>query len=72
MYGTSVGTFLSVILSLNYDWDIIDTYFINRPWQNIFKIDIYTILQAFEKRGVLGLMLWKNAGTITCGERYPN
>jgi predicted acylesterase/phospholipase RssA len=55
MYGTSVGTFLSVVLCLQYDWDTIDTYFINRPWQNIFKIDIYTILQAFEKRGVFGI-----------------
>ena len=72
MYGTSVGTFLSVILSLKYDWDTIDTYFINRPWQNIFKIDIYTILQAFDKRGVFGIdVMEKMLGPLLAGKDIP-
>ena len=69
MYGTSVGTFISVILCLNYDWDTIDTYFINRPWQNIFKINIYVILQAFEKRGVFGIdVMEKMLGPLLAGK----
>jgi predicted acylesterase/phospholipase RssA len=55
MYGVSIGTFIAVILCLKYDWDIIDTYLINRPWHNVFKVDIYTILQAFERRGIFGI-----------------
>jgi predicted acylesterase/phospholipase RssA len=55
MYGVSIGTFISVILCLKYDWDTIDSYFINRPWHNVFKVDIYTILRAFEHRGVFGI-----------------
>ena len=69
MYGTSVGTFISVILSLKYDWDTIDTYFINRPWHNVFKIDIYTVLQAFEKRGVFGIdVMEKMLGPLFAGK----
>uniref|UniRef100_A0A6C0F129 PNPLA domain-containing protein n=1 Tax=viral metagenome TaxID=1070528 RepID=A0A6C0F129_9ZZZZ len=55
IYGVSIGTFIAVILCLKYDWDTIDTYLINRPWQNVFKVDIYTILQAFDQRGIFGI-----------------
>ena len=72
MYGTSVGSFLSVVLALNYDWDTLDTYFINRPWQNIFKIDIYAIIQAFEKRGVFGIdIMEKMLGPLLAGKDIP-
>ena len=68
-YGTSVGTFLSVILCLKYDWETIDTYFINRPWQNIFKVDLYTIMQAFEKRGIFGIdTMEKMLGPLFAGK----
>jgi len=71
-YGTSVGTFLSVVLCLNYDWDTIDTYFINRPWQNIFKVDLYTIMQAFEKRGIFGIdVMEKMLGPLFAGKDIP-
>jgi predicted acylesterase/phospholipase RssA len=69
MYGTSVGSFISVVLCLKYDWDTIDTYFINRPWQTVFKVDIYTILQAFEKRGVFGIdVMEKMLGPLFAGK----
>ena len=55
MYGTSIGTFISVILCLKYDWDTLDAYFIKRPWQDIFKIDLYSIIQAFDKRGIFNV-----------------
>ena len=69
MYGTSVGTFISVILCLKYDWETIDTYLINRPWNNVFKVDIYTVLQAFEKRGVFGIdVMEKMLGPLLAGK----
>ena len=52
IYGTSVGMLLSVILCLKYDWETVDTYLIDRPWQNVFKLDIYSVIQSFEKRGI--------------------
>jgi predicted acylesterase/phospholipase RssA len=73
MYGVSIGTFISVILCLKYDWDTIDAYFINRPWHNIFKIDIYTILRAFEQRGVFGIdAMEKMLGPLFAGVDIPS
>lgn len=52
IYSTSVGSFLSVLLCLKYDWNIIDTFLIKRPWHNVFKFDLQSILQVFDKRGI--------------------
>ena len=52
MYGTSIGSFICVLLALEYEWDIIDKYLIDRPWQDVFHFDIYSIINAFEKRGI--------------------
>lgn len=61
MYGTSVGSLLSVILCLNYDWDTIDDYLIKRPWQNIFKFNMYTIIDSFQKRGFYSMNIFKES-----------
>lgn len=52
IYGTSVGMIVSVILCLKYDWETVDVYLIDRPWNTVFKFDIYSVLQSFEKRGI--------------------
>lgn len=52
IYGTSVGMIVSVILCLKYDWEAVDNYLINRPWHTVFKFDIYSVIQSFEKRGI--------------------
>ena len=52
IYGTSVGSLVSVVVSLNYDWKTLDEYFIKRPWGNVFKLDMYTILETFQRKGV--------------------
>ncbi len=52
IYGTSVGMIVSVILCLKYDWETVDNYLINRPWHTVFKFDIYSVIQSFEKRGI--------------------
>jgi predicted acylesterase/phospholipase RssA len=72
MYGTSVGTFISVLLCMKYDWDTLDTYLINRPWHNIYKIDVYAIIQTFEKRGVFGIdVMEKMIGPLLSGKDIP-
>ena len=55
IYGTSIGSILACILALKYDWDVLDNYFINRPWQNIFKYDMYTIFDSINKRGIFDI-----------------
>lgn len=52
MYGTSIGSLLCVILCLNYEWSVLDDFLIKRPWQQVFKINMYTIVDSFQKRGM--------------------
>lgn len=50
IYGTSIGALFSVILSLSYDWKVLDDYIIKCPWDDILQknstfndvLDIYT------------------------------
>ena len=53
LWGTSAGSFLAFILCLKIDLDTIEDYFIKRPWQNVFKINIENILYSYEKKGML-------------------
>jgi len=53
IYATSAGTIVAVIISLKYDWESIDNYIINRPWNRVFPININTIINAFQSCGIL-------------------
>jgi len=55
IYGTSAGAIAAVIISLDYDWDTIDKYLIKRPWHNVFKMDMYSIMNSFQNRGMLDI-----------------
>jgi|TARA_B110000881_G_scaffold218589_1_gene238410 predicted acylesterase/phospholipase RssA len=55
IYGTSVGSIIAVILALDYDWDTIDDYLIKRPWNNVFKFNLYSIIDSLKKRGIFGM-----------------
>ena len=54
IYGTSVGAYMGTLISLGYEWDWIDDYFIKRPWSKIIDIEIITLLEAYNKKGLLG------------------
>ena len=53
--GTSAGALLCVILCLRYEWEILDKYLIHRPWQNVFNIDIYSLINAFHTKGIFSI-----------------
>ena len=53
IYGTSIGAFISVILSLDYNWEVIDDYFIKRPWKNILNIEPLTIINSYNTKGII-------------------
>ena len=55
MYGTSIGSFLCVMLCLNYEWSVLDDFLIKRPWQHVFKINMFTIVDSFQKRGMYNI-----------------
>ena len=50
IYGCSIGAFFGVIVSLGYEWEWLDDYFIKRPWEKILN---FSPLTFFEKKGLL-------------------
>jgi hypothetical protein len=56
IYATSVGTIIAVMISLNYDWDTLDDYLIYRPWQDIFKFDMYSFINSICMYLLLGFL----------------
>ena len=36
IYGTSIGSYIGLLLCLNIDWDDLLNYFIHRPWNKTF------------------------------------
>lgn len=60
IYGTSVGSIIAVILALKYDWETIDDYLIKRPWQNVFKFDMYSLIGSIKKRGIFDIKIMED------------
>ena len=57
IYGTSIGSVLAVLMALKYDWETMDDYFIKRPWNKVFQYDFYSLLGAFEKKGIFDIQI---------------
>ncbi len=53
IYGTSVGSLLGVVISLDYDWKTLDDYFAKRPWNNIVNFDPSMFIEAYKQKGLL-------------------
>ena len=52
IYGTSAGSILGAILCLKFDWDTINDYFLNRPWHDVYSINIKSIMEMYSKKGI--------------------
>ena len=52
IYATSVGSLLSVIISLNYDWESLDDYIIKRPWDKIVSFTPEDLFNIWLKKGM--------------------
>ena len=52
-YGTSVGSIMSVMLSLKIDFETIDDYLIKRPWFDVLQNAMYNPIQILENNGIL-------------------
>lgn len=53
LYGTSVGAFFATILCLNYEWNILDDYLIERPWDKMVDIGPQSIISVLTGAGAL-------------------
>jgi len=54
IYCTSVGSIIGVSLLLKYDLSILEDYFINRPWHELFKISPMKIIETYQTKGLFG------------------
>lgn len=52
IYGTSAGALVGFIISLSIDFDILDKYLINRPWNKVFDVNVDKIFGMFDNLGI--------------------
>jgi predicted acylesterase/phospholipase RssA len=52
IYATSIGTIIATFICLKYDWPTINTYVIDRPWNDVFKLNGKQIFDAFYNKGL--------------------
>lgn len=52
IHGISAGSIIGTIISLNLEWDVIENYLINRPWNEIFDLNINSIFNSFQNCGI--------------------
>ena len=52
IYAVSAGSIEAVVWLLQYDWDTVHTYLLQRPWKDVFKFDVDTLLSCYARRGL--------------------
>jgi NTE family protein len=55
IYGTSAGAIVGTLICLKYDWESVNDYIIERPWNDVFKIKVDTIFDAYKKKGLFDI-----------------
>jgi NTE family protein len=54
-YGTSVGTIVTLLFLLDYDYETIENYLIKRPWDKLFQYDIEKCISSFDNCGAFDI-----------------
>lgn len=54
IYGCSIGGLISVLVSLKYDWELLDDYIIKRPWEKVVVKYIKNIFDVYHNKGICG------------------
>lgn len=52
IYGTSIGSTIAAFICLNYDWETLNKYIIDRPWKDAFKLTARQILDSYHNKGL--------------------
>lgn len=52
IYSTSVGSIIGAFICLKYDWITLNTYIIERPWHDAFKVSIKQVLDSYYNKGL--------------------
>ena len=53
MYGCSIGAYVCFMLSMGYDWEWLDDYFIKRPWEKLVAASTTRLTEIYEKKCLL-------------------
>ena len=59
IYSTSAGCILSVLISLKLNWDDINTYIIERPWNAIFNVSTINLLEIYDEKGLFNKKIFE-------------
>jgi predicted acylesterase/phospholipase RssA len=51
IYSVSAGSLIAVLIALKFNWDTIVDYILNRPWSNVYKVNLTNIIDIFLKKG---------------------
>jgi predicted acylesterase/phospholipase RssA len=54
VHATSIGTILSTLLLLSENFELVENYIVNRPWDKFFTINPTSIINIWEEKGLLG------------------
>ena len=52
LWGTSVGSMISVLLALDINWDSIYTYVTDRPWDKILTVHPTDVIESYTSKGL--------------------
>jgi len=58
IHGVSCGSLVALLVLLTkigLDWDDIDKYIINRPWEKVYTLNPEMFLMAYKKKGIIDL-----------------
>jgi hypothetical protein len=70
IYGTSMGSIIGTFVSLLkktdytekylYNWEILEEYFLKRPWHTVIKADLLLMMNSFQNCGIFDIDLIHN------------
>jgi len=52
IYGTSIGSIIGAFICLKYDWETLNKYIIERPWNDAFKVNAKQIFDSYYNKGL--------------------
>lgn len=52
IYATSVGSIIGAFICLKYDWETLNKYIIERPWNDAFKVSPKQIFDSYYNKGL--------------------
>lgn len=52
IYGTSAGSIIAILLALNFEWQVLLDYFLDRPWHEAYDVTANHIFSAYNNKGL--------------------